>query len=894
MKAGNRRVRSDGVSLPIWSAMMLAVAAYATDPPHSTSNGCSDCHILHRAPGAQLTDVNGNDNLCMSCHTTGGTAFNKPFTSGNQALPWPGLPSGINATGTSHRWDASAAGHVVFLGGAGTPSTGRLVPVGAYTGVYAKTYTLTISTAGAVGAARFNWSATTPGGGSGASVLTAVATPLDQGVAVTFLNGTGTSFQVNDQWQIYVRPDLRNPTNTLMQLHSSSNVAYCSTCHDQHSQALAPFDAAAPAYGGAGTGAGRHFLRVANNSNQQCLDCHAARNVTNSVAGSHPVEISFSADVTHKAAALLPLEPGTNTFSCLTCHKMHYAAVNDGSLLRTNSLLLCVDCHTLANTNVTTAHFDTADSNTLWPGGKWGSLMPARTNTAYRGTCVNCHAVHGWPDASNPTNHYAKLLADSEENFCYTCHGTNGPAVKLVRTDFTDAYRHPVSNTDPLRFLGRTVECVDCHNVHQAKDGARSYTNVATAARNAITNSPSLIGAPGVAFSYASLSNFQPVALSAYTAIPKTTGASNEYQVCFRCHSGYGFPSYSTGTATFTTNSTTLTGAGTAWTSNMVGATVIRTGDTNMYRVTAVASGTSLTMTPAFRYATVAGQSYTLSIPPPGLTPIATNGFRGTATFTTNSATVAGAGTSWTNGLVGMWIMRNGDTGSVYKITAVANTTSLTIFPAYTGATVAAQSFVISVATDVAQEFSPRNKSGHPVVAGLNSYSNSTAPRALAAGALKTPWNVNMGTQTMTCSDCHNTDSTATGAAQGPHGSAVRFMLRNFGNTATNWPTGTSFANSWCVNCHTDNVSLNGSHGTHYGNPGCYACHIVVPHGGKMSRLIGDKDGNMPLRYAFNGNISNNYVYSFTKSSGTYSSGNCRANCNSHTRSSSTTMENWW
>ena len=59
----------------------------------------------------------------------------------------------------------------------------------------------------------------------------------------------------------------------------------------------------------------------------------------------------------------------------------------------------------------------------------------------------------------------------------------------------------------------------------------------------------------------------------------------------------------------------------------------------------------------------------------------------------------------------------------------------------------------------------------------------------------------NLGTQTMMCSDCHNTDA-ATPAAQGPHGSAAQFMLR--GANAANWPNVTlpNRATSWCWNCH--------------------------------------------------------------------------------------------
>jgi predicted CxxxxCH...CXXCH cytochrome family protein len=177
--------------------------------------------------------------------------------------------------------------------------------------------------------------------------------------------------------------------------------------------------------------------------------------------------------------------------------------------------------------------------------------------------------------------------------------------------------------------------------------------------------------------------------------------------------------------------------------------------------------------------------------------------------------------------------------------------------------------------TDVAAEFSPNNKSGHPVVTGLNNYPNSTAPKSLVAAQLLPPWNTNVGTQTMLCSDCHNTDA-ASPAAQGPHGSAVTFMLAG-ANRA--WPYTVAGANSgtlfklstaeqpglgtanglFCRNCHpqTNSAGSNSEHrntnltgGQHGGNatvPACVACHVRVPHGGKLSRLW--VTTNAPARY---------------------------------------------
>ncbi len=71
------------------------------DSPH-WGNGisCGSCHVTHNSPGAQLSSVAGNANLCMSCHNPAGMASAKPFSEADKARP------GIS--GTSHAWEAPA------------------------------------------------------------------------------------------------------------------------------------------------------------------------------------------------------------------------------------------------------------------------------------------------------------------------------------------------------------------------------------------------------------------------------------------------------------------------------------------------------------------------------------------------------------------------------------------------------------------------------------------------------------------------------------------------------------------------------------------------------------------------------------------------------------------
>ncbi len=84
-----------------------------------------------------------------------------------------------------------------------------------------------------------------------------------------------------------VRPDLgaASPTGAALQSGlASGTTLQCSTCHDQHSQSLKPFDPTAPSTAGQ---AGRHFLVTANDTGQMCVDCHAQWNQSSAGTGTY-------------------------------------------------------------------------------------------------------------------------------------------------------------------------------------------------------------------------------------------------------------------------------------------------------------------------------------------------------------------------------------------------------------------------------------------------------------------------------------------------------------------------------------------------------------------------------------------------------------------------------
>ncbi|MDO9556443.1 MAG: cytochrome c3 family protein [Coriobacteriia bacterium] len=161
--------------------------------------------------------------------------------------------------------------------------------------------------------------------------------------------------------------------------------------------------------------------------------------------------------------------------------------------------------------------------------------------------------------------------------------------------------------------------------------------------------------------------------------------------------------------------------------------------------------------------------------------------------------------------------------------------------------------------TDVALEFNTKNDSYHPVFGALpavdptSTTGSSQLPNANRLGG---QWTVGRG-MTMYCSDCHG-DSVADPPAMGPHGSATAHILKG---PNTTWPgdyyLGGTVTGLFCLNCHPNLNSTTASNGAHIRsnhrdttNGRCTYCHLLVPHGGKVSRLIVDADSaSMPARY---------------------------------------------
>jgi predicted CXXCH cytochrome family protein len=336
--------------------MMVALAAPASDPPHwagaptnPNNTDCTNkCHQSHSGAGGGLTQSASNVNLCQTCHNSAAVnlAENLPVENQDKAIPGVGgihhgfdaaavsatagaaLPANSDMYRLSHGFGdkvvcstchdqhaatsanggtsrTSAAKKITALG-----STGTLASGGSYTGASGVWYLVEIQSPGGTGVATFRWSKDSGTTWMASGVLTGGGVVLNNGVTVTFANGTGpTQFAAGERWEFYAAwPFLRVKVD---QGDNASSDKFCRDCHSSW-----------------------------------VMD-HSGVNVYTGAAKSHPVGIALNANAAGYDRAV-PLDgngaqqgaggdtnasnnlklDASGRIQCLTCHGVHYTDSN--------------------------------------------------------------------------------------------------------------------------------------------------------------------------------------------------------------------------------------------------------------------------------------------------------------------------------------------------------------------------------------------------------------------------------------------------------------------------------------------------------------------------------------------------------------------------------------
>jgi predicted CxxxxCH...CXXCH cytochrome family protein len=238
-------------------------------------------------------------------------------------------------------------------------------------------------------------------------------------------------------------------TNTLRS-RSGGQLA-CVRCHNQHYNTFG------------------NFLRVANDQDQLCLDCHRSRDVSTHRAGSHPIGVDYDA-----AAAA---HPGSFNQPVLNANPANPSSDLQARLNGSSRTLLCSTCHGV--------HFTDSHSGTV--DGKAGfANLSASDGFLLRTDPRGARVAAGQPDRLNICTgcHAAKRSHNmkGQDVQCLDCHGahveydpkdpanTKGTNLYLIRRNLPGAgqgqifFRYTGSGREYVNAAGTGV-CQGCHSV---------------------------------------------------------------------------------------------------------------------------------------------------------------------------------------------------------------------------------------------------------------------------------------------------------------------------------------------------------------------------------------------------------------------------------------------
>jgi hypothetical protein len=551
--------------------------------------------------------------------------------------------------------------------------------------------------------------------------------------------------------------------------------------------------------------------------------------------------------------------------------------------------------------------------------------------------CMECHTdtgsvqVGGMPDAAGDiVNAFGKTYK----------HDVTGYS-SIHRFWYASPPAETSGDVEDRTYLSanKHVECNDCHNPHLAEAGLHSSNQFHVAAgTNLIADSGPLTGALGVTYTPAYWDYFSSWTQGGASSWPSTSStATKECEICFKCHTNYN------------TNFASWGGSGSQGWTNL--ALEFNPNKQSYHPVVQALPE----IDPGYEYDSEYGDEYDRrgsNRLPPAFTSlmIGDSGLSSSASSNAIAIDAAPNNTKWSADEWQYWGVRVGSLtlqgntsyNNVGRITS-NSTISLSVTWAgggslSTGAgmstdTVYSIEYYAGTGTrsglTVTDSFGANKNfylylpslAGYVVVitdAAGNNICKGTVQSNTASSFTVDAWTQLYGSsvpgttgtigyyfsatgQTMMCSDCHSSDEISTTAAQGPHGSAVKWMLkgrnrawptldasdnglgtgtlRKIGNTADPNHRSVMDGNDngdglFCLNCHST-VSFskdkygrqnNGNVHTIHGYPQapeCARCHIMVPHGGAISRLIGGDAANggaMPVRYAFNNTLSENWM----------------------------------
>jgi predicted CXXCH cytochrome family protein len=798
----------------------------------------------------QLTTVNGNANLCMSCHNPTGTASTMPFTNLMKAVP--------GTSGTSHNWNANTDQALYQTNAPTNP------------GMVSRVY-------------------------SGQIVCSTCHDQHTSNVNPNFLRIANTEDALC--LQCHVARDLKtyalnvankgtHPVGIPYSLAdsrfqamglplSASSKVVCSTCHDTHASASSNGNILRTATNDAICSTCHVYAGydiTLNHKNMTCTTCHYGHNtgsgniylindnILTPNSGTKVVGFATNASGSNYATGA-----GTNGV-CQVCHTVtdHFTNTGIGTADARHlavPIVKCVTCHPhskafAAQTDCLGCHNTAQDKPGVGPVGGRRAVVGAGgdfVRTSHHSSaaptvadCIKCHYMGDHKDGQvkflDPDLGYANIITydplvkTSAESFCLKCHDANGANGDV--TPFSDGVTVPVVDAamwaaSSHKGAASTNTCLNCHdNGHGSNKrnllgpatyaGAGTGTDLMNEEEGLCLSCHSAAG-PATAKVHLAFSSYTNTTTNFYKHDPaltyrkhisgETLGSSftgtNRHVECVDCHNPHGAVA---GTATAPALLPTMIGA---------------TGVEPIYGVTNTSPGAPT----GFTWKGPVTQEYQVC-------------YKCHSSFTT-LPTYQPAG--WAAAIVA-----NG----LGKLTFIS----------------AGQ---VLDNRDMAREYNPNNNSFHPVMAvGKN--------QPINAATFVAPWVAN---SRMYCTDCHDNPNRATaGQGRGPHGSNLLHIL----DGTTNYKTTESSAATTevCSKCHQSGLYVNNTvaatntrfydgsnlHDYHNGQAcSCYMCHDS--HGSEI-------DHNLNFNYSITGHT---YVAPATNSQNMFYPNNnpkaCNLNC---------------
>ncbi|BDG07367.1 hypothetical protein AMPC_04800 [Anaeromyxobacter paludicola] len=362
-----------------------------------------------------------------------------------------------------------------------------------------------------------------------------------------------------------------------------------------------------------------YTLRDGSRFRRNCTKCHSDR------ADRQPSDDTYPFGAVHYSdypkllsGSLKPGADGQAVFLCFNCHGNGVIGVN-----RSNDLASPANKFYAHPIGSDTQHqLGDAEYN----AAAWGNQLGNGPGTRHA-SCLDCHVTH-----------LAKRGGHSYITGTVSV-AASGTAVTGVDTRWTSFY-----NGARIKFGSNTLDTsrTAVWYTIASVSGPTTLTLTGAGPATAQTNvayrieqmsnkaGPSIDGAWGVVPDF---TNVAAGAKPTATDMAKKKLVYNsdlEAYLCFKCHSNYwwgsatppvsasGF-SYYVGTATFTQNSTAVTGQGTTWRTTVtpnryVGALIKNSADGTYYRIASVASATSLTLATPYLGATASAAAYSIQM----------------------------------------------------------------------------------------------------------------------------------------------------------------------------------------------------------------------------------------------------------------------------------------